>query len=322
MRILITGATGYVGGRLVPRLLAAGHVVRCMVRDPSRLQGRAWINQVDTVAGDVLDDKTVASALAGIDVAYYLVHSMGSGHDFHVRDARAARAFGEAATGRRCAAPGLPRRAGRSRYRPVRAPAIPAADRRRAPRGRGAGHRVPRRGDRRRRLAVVRDDPLPDGAGADHDLPELGLHPHPADRDQERAGLPGHHARRARECRTGDRDRRRQRHHLRRDDDRLRAAARPAAPAGAGARADAAPQLLLGAPGDADSRDHRPAADRGPAQRSRGAGPPGGSALPRCSPDGLRRGGVGRTGAPGRRGRGNRPGATRSPAARAMCRRW
>ena len=93
----MTGATGYVGGRLVPRLLAAGHVVRCMVRDPSRLQGRAWINQVDTVAGDVLDDATVAPALAGIDVAYYLVHSMGSGNDFHVRDARAARAFGEAA---------------------------------------------------------------------------------------------------------------------------------------------------------------------------------------------------------------------------------
>ena len=97
MRILITGATGYVGGRLVPRLLAAGHVVRCMVRDPSRLQGRPWIDQVETVAGDVLDEATLAPALAGIDVAYYLVHSMGSGHDFHVRDARAARAFGEAA---------------------------------------------------------------------------------------------------------------------------------------------------------------------------------------------------------------------------------
>jgi uncharacterized protein YbjT (DUF2867 family) len=97
MRILITGATGYVGGRLVPRLLAAGHVVRCMVRDPSRLQGRSWINQVDTVAGDVLDNATLTPALAGVDVAYYLVHSMGSGHDFHARDARAARAFGEAA---------------------------------------------------------------------------------------------------------------------------------------------------------------------------------------------------------------------------------
>jgi uncharacterized protein YbjT (DUF2867 family)/uncharacterized protein YndB with AHSA1/START domain len=97
MRILITGATGYVGGRLVPRLLAAGHDVRCMVRDPSRLQGRPWINQVDTVSGDVLDEATLAPALTGIDVAYYLVHSMGSGHDFHARDARAARAFGLAA---------------------------------------------------------------------------------------------------------------------------------------------------------------------------------------------------------------------------------
>jgi uncharacterized protein YbjT (DUF2867 family)/uncharacterized protein YndB with AHSA1/START domain len=97
MHILITGATGYVGGRLVPRLLAAGHTVRCMVRDPSRLQGRPWAADVETVAGDVLDETTLIGALAGIDVAYYLVHSMGSGHDFHERDARAARAFGEAA---------------------------------------------------------------------------------------------------------------------------------------------------------------------------------------------------------------------------------
>ena len=97
MRILITGATGYVGGRLVPRLLAAGHVVRCMVRDPARLQGRAWINQVEAVAGDVLDAGTLAPALAGIDVAYYLVHSMGGGRNFHERDALAARTFGAAA---------------------------------------------------------------------------------------------------------------------------------------------------------------------------------------------------------------------------------
>ncbi len=97
MRILITGATGYVGGRLVPRLLAAGHAVRCMVRDPDRLQGRAWRDQVEIVRGDVLDAHTLGAALTGVDVAYYLVHSLGGGHDFHVRDLQAARAFGQAA---------------------------------------------------------------------------------------------------------------------------------------------------------------------------------------------------------------------------------
>ena len=165
MRILITGATGYVGGRLVPRLLAAGHVVRCMVRDPSRLQGRAWINQVDTVAGDVLDDAT-AGARAGRHRHRLLPRAQ---HGQRPRLPR-ARCPGRArirrgGQGRGRAAPGLPRRAGRSRHQPVRAPAIAAADRRRAARGRGPGHRVPRRGHRRRRLAVVRDDPLPRPSG-------------------------------------------------------------------------------------------------------------------------------------------------------------
>jgi len=50
--ILVTGATGYVGGRLVPRLLAAGYRVRCLVRDPARLQGRAWLKQVELARGD------------------------------------------------------------------------------------------------------------------------------------------------------------------------------------------------------------------------------------------------------------------------------
>jgi len=97
MRILVTGATGYVGGRLVPQLLARGHAVRCMVRDPSRLQGRPWAAQVEIVRGDVLDADSLAPVLAGIEVAYYLVHSLGAGPDFHDRDMRAARTFGEAA---------------------------------------------------------------------------------------------------------------------------------------------------------------------------------------------------------------------------------
>ncbi len=97
MHALVTGATGYVGGRLVPRLLAEGHRVRCMVRDPARLGGRPWMAGVEIVRGDVLDEPTLAASMDGVDVAYYLIHSLGSGADFHARDARAARAFGAAA---------------------------------------------------------------------------------------------------------------------------------------------------------------------------------------------------------------------------------
>ena len=97
MHVLVTGANGYVGGRLVPQLLDRRHVVRCMVRDPSRLQGRTWAAQVTIVRGDVLDSASLGPALAGIEVAYYLVHSLGAGRDFHDRDIRAAKSFGAAA---------------------------------------------------------------------------------------------------------------------------------------------------------------------------------------------------------------------------------
>lgn len=94
--ILVTGATGYIGGRLVPRLLAAGYRVRCMVRDPSRLEGRRWRREVEVVAGDVLRPETLAAALDGVDVAYYLVHSMAGGQAFHERDIEGARNFARA----------------------------------------------------------------------------------------------------------------------------------------------------------------------------------------------------------------------------------
>jgi len=95
--ILITGTTGYIGGRLVPRLLESGYKLRCMVRDPARLQGRPWFNNVETIAGDVLKPETLASVMEGVSTAYYLVHSLAGGSDFHQRDMTAAANFGSAA---------------------------------------------------------------------------------------------------------------------------------------------------------------------------------------------------------------------------------
>ncbi len=95
--VLVTGATGYIGGRLVPRLLERGHRVRCLARDPARLRDRPWRDAVEIVAGDVFEPASLASALRGVQAAYYLVHSLGSGVDFHQRDLAAAAGFGAAA---------------------------------------------------------------------------------------------------------------------------------------------------------------------------------------------------------------------------------
>ncbi|MFZ1730285.1 MAG: SDR family oxidoreductase [Bacteroidota bacterium] len=95
--ILVTGATGYIGGRLVAKLLEKGYRVRCMVRDPSRLQGRPWQNAVEIVEGDVLDADSLEPAMRGVSTAYYLIHSLASGSDFHERDLQAARNFSAAA---------------------------------------------------------------------------------------------------------------------------------------------------------------------------------------------------------------------------------
>jgi uncharacterized protein YbjT (DUF2867 family) len=79
-RVLLTGATGYVGGRLLAELERRGVALRCFVRRPEALRGRAALS-TELAAGDALDAPAVARALQGVDAAYYLIHSMG-GEDF------------------------------------------------------------------------------------------------------------------------------------------------------------------------------------------------------------------------------------------------
>jgi uncharacterized protein YbjT (DUF2867 family) len=97
MRCLVTGVTGYIGGRLVPELLAAGHDVRCMTRRPARLQDLPWAGEAEFAEADALDPDAVRRALAGMEVAYYLIHAIGGVRDFAEADRRAARTFAAAA---------------------------------------------------------------------------------------------------------------------------------------------------------------------------------------------------------------------------------
>jgi uncharacterized protein YbjT (DUF2867 family) len=97
MKIAVTGATGYIGGRLVPQLIAEGHEVVCLARNPAKLAGRSWTKQVEAITADVLQSDTLDDALRGCDVAFYLVHSMGSAGSFRDVDRAAATNFARAA---------------------------------------------------------------------------------------------------------------------------------------------------------------------------------------------------------------------------------
>lgn len=84
--VLVTGATGYIGGRLVPRLLEAGYRVRVYVRSPEKLTDTPWSDAVDIIQGDLDDGPGLTEALTGCETLYYLVHSMGSGGDFESKE--------------------------------------------------------------------------------------------------------------------------------------------------------------------------------------------------------------------------------------------
>ena len=94
--ILVTGATGYIGGRLVPRLLKSGYNVRAMARSLNKLRGRPWIDMpnLELIQADLHDIRTLKSTVKGCDIAYYLVHSMSPEHkNFVDADRRAALNF-------------------------------------------------------------------------------------------------------------------------------------------------------------------------------------------------------------------------------------
>ncbi|GAA2705672.1 SDR family oxidoreductase [Actinoplanes palleronii] len=96
MQCLVTGATGYIGGRLAPRLVDAGHQVRCLSRSAARLRDVPWADQVEIVEGDLSDPATLRPAFDGVEVAYFLMHSLGQ-KDFERRDREAAANFATAA---------------------------------------------------------------------------------------------------------------------------------------------------------------------------------------------------------------------------------
>ncbi len=249
-----------------------------MSRDARPLAAR--FPDARVVAADLLDPATLPPALEGIEVAYYLAHSMGGGE----RGLRRARPAG-----------GPQLRAGGGRA-PASARIVylgglgdDAADlshhlaSRHETGAELAAHGVPvtefrAAVDHRLRQRVVRDPAPPDRAAADHDHAALGGHPLPADRHPRRARLPRRRARPSRGHRDR-RDRRPGRPLLRRHDADLRPPARPAPPDDPGPGAHAAPQLVLGQPRLAGPGGDRPAAHRGPAQRGRRPRPGAGRGL-------------------------------------------
>lgn len=95
--VLVTGATGYIGGLLIPRLLERDYRVRALARNPGRLKPCTWYHQIEVVEGDALQPSTLLTALESVHTAYYLIHNMSNGHHYPELEKQAAQNFGDAA---------------------------------------------------------------------------------------------------------------------------------------------------------------------------------------------------------------------------------
>ncbi|MCH8474721.1 MAG: SDR family oxidoreductase [Opitutales bacterium] len=93
MKILVTGATGYIGGRLIPLLVQNGHDLTVFVRNPDRIAGRWWLDKVEIITGDILEKPSAENTFGEFDAAYFLIHGMGGKGSFAERDRQAAENF-------------------------------------------------------------------------------------------------------------------------------------------------------------------------------------------------------------------------------------
>jgi uncharacterized protein YbjT (DUF2867 family)/truncated hemoglobin YjbI len=273
MRLLVTGATGYIGGRLIPQLLGRGHEVRVLARHPERLSERSWADRVEVFAGDATDPDAVRAAMTGMDGAYYLMHSLTAGHGFEEQERAMATTFARSAE-----------QAGLKRivYLGGMVPDVPPRKLSAHLRSRAEVGRILRSSGVptiELRAGVI----IGSGSASFEMLrylterlpvmitPLMGEDPHPAHRRARRPVLP----RGSDGVRRRGQPRLRHRwpghHHVRRDDARIRIRRRPATPRVVPCeRAVPRPLGALGRPSHASAQQHRQATGRLPEGRSRG----------------------------------------------------